>query len=720
MSREIWNEGRVVGYSAYEIFVKHYYDDNPDLTEPVPSEKQWLASSIANGSAMLLKMPAVTTAGSPYTTVDIALPAGSHLRAGDTIYASFFWGDGHFASGSRWADRITDYGKGISNITASHPAEGEITQAQITQTNTKIPKQSLGADSAMLDKLENYMKIVDGILIQPGTWKESTKQPPEMDFEPNYKESPVLRLIVDGTIPNQDAKLPRILLTGFTIDGILHGVASSEGSTDTNHPADGDFLGPAVFPWANKVILTTPSAYAAHLSAKSAVYGLTYNNQTTESNTAGGVKIYNDQDTTGKKVLALSNSSGTAYSSFKGDSGTLEAKGPYGGTYYGKLTWDLLLEALANNKSIDVANILSAGTGISVSRGDTGKWTITSDIGTIFNSDHLKAGAGISIDRSGSGATASATIKHSNAVTAGTASGSNGNIAFGGSISIPSVTYDAQGHITAKSTTSATIPTIVPGPGISINKSSNSYKISNSLVDTSGWGDWLVQGTDYLAYDVNNFCSYSGGSTIMSPTVLGIKLKEMDVGDANHKGYLIKIQGTAEGDNNAMLGNANFTRNVGTDSSGFQFFHTGQSNLPYGRATVLIIKLLKYSLYDASLHDYSFTDTSDYMTGVWNIQVGGSTVGGSWGAVCKAFWIKSGASVRDTQWITELRSLGASVSTVPSIPFDPTNSERYLVVRADSYIDGYNNQLYSAAWCPSTGTISSNHINLNITGQFMP
>lgn len=49
-------------------------------------------------------------------------------------------------------------------------------------------------------------------------------------------------------------------------------------------------------------------------------------------------------------------------------------------------------------------------------------------------------------------------IKHTNAVTAGTASGSSGSVGFGGSITIPSVTYDAQGHITDKSSTTVTLP----------------------------------------------------------------------------------------------------------------------------------------------------------------------------------------------------------------------------------------------------------------------
>lgn len=61
---------------------------------------------------------------------------------------------------------------------------------------------------------------------------------------------------------------------------------------------------------------------------------------------------------------------------------------------------------------------------------------------------------------SGTGITISGTtINHSNSVTAGTAKGDNTKtLSFGGTFTIPTVTYDAQGHITAKGTTTMTMP----------------------------------------------------------------------------------------------------------------------------------------------------------------------------------------------------------------------------------------------------------------------
>ena len=61
------------------------------------------------------------------------------------------------------------------------------------------------------------------------------------------------------------------------------------------------------------------------------------------------------------------------------------------------------------------------------------------------------AGTGISI--------AGNVINHSNSVTADTASGdASKTLAFGGTFTIPSVTYDAQGHIKSKATTTMTMP----------------------------------------------------------------------------------------------------------------------------------------------------------------------------------------------------------------------------------------------------------------------
>lgn len=86
------------------------------------------------------------------------------------------------------------------------------------------------------------------------------------------------------------------------------------------------------------------------------------------------------------------------------------------------------------NKGSNV-NITVGTSGVTISATDT-KYT---------------QGSGISIEGT--------TINHSNSVTAGTAKGDNSKtLTFGGTFTIPSITYDAQGHIKSKTVTTMTMP----------------------------------------------------------------------------------------------------------------------------------------------------------------------------------------------------------------------------------------------------------------------
>lgn len=70
------------------------------------------------------------------------------------------------------------------------------------------------------------------------------------------------------------------------------------------------------------------------------------------------------------------------------------------------------------------------------------------------------------------------TFQHTNSVTAGTASGdASKTLTYGGTFTIPSVTYDAQGHITGKGTTTMTMPA-VPGNVASATKLQNARNFS--------------------------------------------------------------------------------------------------------------------------------------------------------------------------------------------------------------------------------------------------
>ena len=100
MPQEIYNEGRVVGLSAWELFVKQALGDGMS-PEVIPNEQQWLTSMIGMGSSMILKISADTQAG----VHDYPLPINSNLSAAGVIIANPFMGDCAWDS-STWATKV--------------------------------------------------------------------------------------------------------------------------------------------------------------------------------------------------------------------------------------------------------------------------------------------------------------------------------------------------------------------------------------------------------------------------------------------------------------------------------------------------------------------------------------------------------------------------------------------------------------------------------------
>lgn len=259
--RTIYNEGRVVGLSAYEIYVRHHLETEGDSV-PAASEVEWLASSIAMGTSMILKVPVTDTFVSrdsvnDYKIIDIYFPQASMLTAANTIVASFFDGECVWDSTDTWAIRVSSYGDGISNNSTASPNGDVGPQDSIVPVGGNNPVLKWSTDR--INRLRSYMQIVDGIVIQPGTWSNSSATPPTKDFIPDFTGYPRLRLVIKGNISS--AVRPAILLTGFTLRSVISGVTGTSGSTDTPHPENGDFAGPACYPWANKVVFSVPDSY---------------------------------------------------------------------------------------------------------------------------------------------------------------------------------------------------------------------------------------------------------------------------------------------------------------------------------------------------------------------------------------------------------------------------------------------------------------------------
>lgn len=250
MPQELYNAGRVVGLSAYEIYVKKHDAVDPD-SDPA-DEREWLASMLGMGSSMLLKVPASVNKGKSENWIyEADLPNNTLLCAASTIIASFFQGEGRYTKSALWADGVASYGNLISNTSSKSPS-GNL------GPNGPVPNNVATWSAADKKKLTQYMKIVDGIVIQPGNWTNSSKTPPQKDFTPNLKHPPRIRLHIQGNIDTPF----EILLTGFMIDTVVIGETGVDGgSTNTTKPQNGDFLGPASYPWSNKIVFSVPSSY---------------------------------------------------------------------------------------------------------------------------------------------------------------------------------------------------------------------------------------------------------------------------------------------------------------------------------------------------------------------------------------------------------------------------------------------------------------------------
>ena len=264
MAQEIYNEGRVVGFSAWELY-KRLALSKGVPEDDIPSEQEWLASSIGHGASMILQIPSGATG-----IIDIPLPTSSTLSAAGVITANPFIGDCEYSDitatqynvttqttstllGAGWAKKVTSYGGLINNNSSSYPSSSDVPHSDTyLDTNTK-------------NQVLNYTKICDGIYYTKNAeWVDSVETTPTKDIDPNFSASSgVIRIYISGALTSR----VQILFTGFIDKSILQGLCGYAsdtgvgGSTDTtnNKWPNGGMLGPDIFPWANKIVFITPT-----------------------------------------------------------------------------------------------------------------------------------------------------------------------------------------------------------------------------------------------------------------------------------------------------------------------------------------------------------------------------------------------------------------------------------------------------------------------------
>lgn len=268
MPQEIYNEGRVVGYSAWEIF-KNHEEGSGVPEEEIPSESEWMTSMIGSGASMILKIPSGTTAG----VHDFELPEDSKLSAAGVIFATPFIGTCIWTDTTPyWAKRVVRYGDLIINAGPSGQSLSP------SSDGTSVPYLGSGSPSGWQGMVSDFVKITDGIVFTyKAKWAAigSPSGNPYKDIiDPNFNESTaVVRLYISSALSND----VYILFTGFANKRILQGFsqwASDEGdhtengSTDMNKNdwSSGGMLGPEVIPWASKIIFSVPNLASASSS----------------------------------------------------------------------------------------------------------------------------------------------------------------------------------------------------------------------------------------------------------------------------------------------------------------------------------------------------------------------------------------------------------------------------------------------------------------------
>lgn len=273
MTDIIYNEGRVAGFSAYETYVRqHLSEYGNDGIEPA-SEREWLSSMLAGGSAVLIKIPAGISSAVSHDTgwfyLDIQLPNTqaymNRLCAANTVAAYFFMGQGNYSNSSfpMVADSIASYGDLISNTPSSHPSGTYNSLSSIPTVSNAT------ALNAMKHKADLYAKIIDGIVVQPGTWSNNPNasgNAPYALLTPDLNlKSPGIRLKIAVNAKTDFDSDVEVLIVGWTNRAVVAGevgldiVDPAPSASSTPHPADGDFLGPACFPWASKIMFVSPS-----------------------------------------------------------------------------------------------------------------------------------------------------------------------------------------------------------------------------------------------------------------------------------------------------------------------------------------------------------------------------------------------------------------------------------------------------------------------------
>lgn len=261
--KTLYNEGRVVGLSAYELYVRQMLAYKSEAN--IISENEWLAAFLSTNNSMILKIEAGTTAGYH----DYMLPEGSDLCGCTTIFGFLFEGSITTGDDGLWAKRVDDYGRLISNNGYAHPVTPGMPE------DVPVKDYYMNIIPSFEDQCMQFTKIMTGMMFQPGEWINNVYQvnlTNETDVDLLTEDGQELLADVSDQLALMSLQVDMskrgfvrlafkeditsdfyLFLHGFSHKTIMGGITGFDPLIESAFPENGDFLGPQCFPWGCKI-----------------------------------------------------------------------------------------------------------------------------------------------------------------------------------------------------------------------------------------------------------------------------------------------------------------------------------------------------------------------------------------------------------------------------------------------------------------------------------
>lgn len=275
---------------------------------------------------------------------------------------------------------------------------------------------------------------------------------------------------------------------------------------DSSHKLSADLIEDGT---TNKVINVKPNWNASSGDAAEILNKPTLGNAAAKDYTSSVTDGSSDLVTSGAVYTAIDNlPNPMVFKGSLGSSGGTITSLPVDGTATVGDTYKVITAGTYASQAADVGDTFicdsktsNANTWVLIPSGDEPSGTVTS--AGVQNATN----GGLTISGSPITSSGTITIGHSNVITAGTASGSaTKTLDFGDTFEIPSVTYDANGHITAKGSSTMTMPA---------NPNTDTATAADDILDGSNSGTQIT----YAPYSSQqNKLSFDTSSTAPSGT----------------------------------------------------------------------------------------------------------------------------------------------------------------------------------------------------------